>query len=414
MALRNIYNREANQYIVPTLDANVLEIGDVPINTSGGGASTITAGDGSITVTSVTGGYTLSNAGQNWSTKVATSNVNLNNHSLQNCIAINFPVCQLSSASGNSLMISNSNGNGTIFDTVTTFPYISTILAKNPNALGGSLTNANNISCNTLSTPSIVGTDGNLVIASNAITCNGNLTASTLTSTSSITGTSVLATNIGVTGSINTGSIVSGIGGISIDPANGVLTVVGTVNSTQGFTINGTPLDAPVGKTINVFRNVNVTDGTPLTIPIYTAGTSALLRSITVPSGYNFVKVNYNIYVNGFDNQSPAITFPIAKQFVVFLSDNGVYGSSVASVNDDSYQILNITSTSEYFIVAGTCTCYLPSTTSTIGLYIGDTYFDGETYFSSASLAMNQNSAINCTCEFEEIPAGNYDIITPS
>ena len=149
MSMANFINRLTGEVEFQNLDAMNLQINNVPFSGSGGGGSTsITSSDNSITVTPTTNQVDLTNAGTKWSTFNATSNVNLNNHSLNNVSSILIDNVASIYYDVPSLAITVGGGpSGILYDSHYNKPSLSDVLSVNSgDGLGNSITNVNSIS----------------------------------------------------------------------------------------------------------------------------------------------------------------------------------------------------------------------------------------------------------------------------
>ena len=159
MSMANFFNRATNEIQFQNLDATNLQINNVPFSGSGGGSDTIVSSDSSIVVTNTTGQVDITQAGKNWSSFDASSNVDFNLKNINHIGSISFDN-NLMAIYYNSPSIAVSVGggaSGTLYDTEYNKPGLSDILIGNPNALGYNMTGVGNITATNLTVSNATG-----------------------------------------------------------------------------------------------------------------------------------------------------------------------------------------------------------------------------------------------------------------
>jgi hypothetical protein len=424
MALRNIWDQIQNQFVVNALDANILEIDNIPINTSGGGSTTLSNSDSSITVTPVTGGYSLSNAGQNWSTHSATSNVNLNNNNLVGATNVSIGNCTLGqSYSGPAtITISNNTTTGTVFDTAINYPYISTILTKNSSALGKSLTNlniltaANGTFSGSTSSPAlaVVGQGSqNAITATGNIECDGIVNASDIqiNGSSISTGSFPPATSgttincnhttleslneVATSGTITCPSITGNSAGSKL-LINSNMDLQSNLLNCANLTINNNPLPQLYPKVVKLLNSFSVNNGRSI---ILQNGYQPLYQDINLPNDtYNYIHIDFELSIPTIGIQSGSWPLNTPQQFVIAMGE--ISNPVVVGTQFNSFYVTNQNSLTGYsYELIGSHSMITNPDQLAYGLYI----INSDNGPSSPWVLQFSDAVLQCTITYEVV-----------
>lgn len=170
MSLRSFYSVENNEFVLPRLDVDFLEMDHVPVNPNGGGGfSTITSSDNTITVTPTNNGanINLTGAGSQWYQYPAIESVNFGDNAVTNAGYIQMGTFTQSGVTplsiyqasenvpftGYGLYItdgnpaSNSGNIGNIYDSQFNRPTMSDVAGAGSSCNGSDIVNIGNLAC---------------------------------------------------------------------------------------------------------------------------------------------------------------------------------------------------------------------------------------------------------------------------
>ena len=154
--MANFFNRLTNEIQIQNLDATNLQINNIPFSGGGGGSGgdVITSSDNSITVSQTGNEINITNAGINWSTYAATSEVDMSECNFNNISAVEFSSFSTQKSISlyqgatsvvglNGLYISDGGNNagniGNIYDSFSNKPTLSDILSVGGDGLGNNI-----------------------------------------------------------------------------------------------------------------------------------------------------------------------------------------------------------------------------------------------------------------------------------
>ena len=144
-SLRSIYNASGNEFVFQKIETSEVDIDNVAVNTSGGGAAatTIACTDSSIIVANVSGGYNIE-----FNNK-ATANLDLQSNNLINVNALSLvgeDNATIIASDGLQFNV-NSGAFVRIYDEVYNKPTLNDVITAGNSALGNDIVDIGNLSC---------------------------------------------------------------------------------------------------------------------------------------------------------------------------------------------------------------------------------------------------------------------------